>query len=484
MATKSFNYTTGPSTMPDVGILSYNGCVFSPLFLSEVSGKCIKDDATRTVKFMEYTITVDGYATHPAANLEASLEDSGSMSPTMLTLRSLLTAQGGALSYKGRGNDIVVNMPGGTKDAAWGPVPQIIEFQPLGGGLSAKIKWSVTVHVIEPQPVPKVVAATTVKVFDDDSITPGPAKAFQAKPGPLALPPNFRVPRILQFNYESAVSYGEDGYSTITNRGVLEIPLTRDPTQDTRTFAQTADFLRGEIERRIMSGIDLKQYRITRRTFTVSRDKRVLTWDFSAEEKGYMDLPLGCMTARGTYSVKPSKSGMGLATWMCTLRATYTVRADQPRRLAWLGFLALLRHRMSYSVTGTITNPSPKVRPPAPPVVKEPSLPERVANDISGYFKSFFKKQEKSAAVDPRRAWLMDFSFEEGIYLDSKTTSFSATWKLMTNFSHILLASGLWTKVEGDDRTLWATTIKNVSGAQSWLPNMARTDIVVDFGGG
>ncbi len=489
MTVKPFTtFTTGPSIVPDVGVLSYNGCVFSPLFLSNVSGRAVEDDARRTIKLMEYEIVVDGYVTLPAGD--------SSTSPTMSRLRSLLNAQGGSLSYQGRGNDIVVNIGDSDKDAAWGPVPKILEFQPLGGGLSAKVKWTAKVHVVEPQPsAANAVGGAGARAggvgpiqFFKGPINPGPAQAkpFQAQGkgggggGPGKGPD--RGVRMLQFNYESGVTYSDDGYSTLTNRGILEIPLTRDPSQSTRTFKITSDFLRGEIERRIMSGIDLKQFRPVRRTFSTSRDKRVLTWDFAFEEKKYMDLPLACMGARGSFTCRPARSGMGMASWMCTLRATYTVRADRPRRLAWFAFLALLRHRMEFSEWGNVEE-TPARRPNIilPPQFS-PSL-LTLTSDVINLYKTFFKSQEKKV-VDNRKAWLMDFSVEEGLYQDSGTVTFSATWKLMTTFSHILLASGLWSRVEGKDRSLWATTIKEVAGVQSWIPNIARTDIIVDFGGG
>ncbi len=289
------------------------------------------------------------------------------------------------------------------------------------------------------------------------------------------------IPRLLQFNYESTVSYDDSGYSTLSVKGTLEIPLTRDPTQATRTFTQTADDLRGEIERRVMSGIDLQRFRMVRRNFQLSRDKRRLEWDFQAEEKPYMDLPFACNAARGTYNVRPAKAGMGLATWLCTLRATYTVVLGQPRRMAWLAFLALLRKRMAESRKApNLIEPTPPRGPK--PVVLVDVLANTVATPVRVY-NQIVSRQQK--AVDTsRKAWLIDFSFDEGLYLDSKTTTFSATWKLVVGLSHVMLASGLWTKVEGDNRELWATTIKTIQGVQSWLPDKMGTDIIVDFGGG
>ena len=83
----------------------------------------------------------------------------------------------------------------------------------------------------------------------------------------------------------------------------------------------------------------------------------------------------------------------------------------------------------------------------------------------------------------------MDFSFDEGMYLDSKTVSFSASWFFACAFADILDASGLWRKlpeVDTGGKNLWAASVRDVSGSVSWLPNTLdpSLDVVVDFGGG
>lgn len=464
MALPTLSFTTGPATLPDVGTLFYNGCTFSPLFATNVSGVAVKDDAQRTVKYMEYTIEADGYVTLPSGDV--------TISPTMDRLRELLTAQGGNLVYNGRGCDINVN-PGGlpstspSRDVAWGPVPDLLEFQPLGSGRSAKIRWCVKVRI--PQ----------VKIGKPPSLGP----PFVG--GGLASIP------LLQFSYESVVSYNEDGFSTLTVSGILEIPLTRQPTRATRTVETTADAVRGLIGSRVMVGVDLDRFRMVRREFNISRDKRLMQWSFSAEEKPYMDLPLDCTMARGTYNVRPARAGMGLVLWLCTLRATYTVRNDRPRRTAWLCFLALLRHRMAQSSRGfvpTLAGPgSSPIRPPPRIIASSPIL-TLTALTFAELWREVNRREDRPVR-ESRRAWLMDFSFDEGLYLDSKTVSFSATWRLVTSFSHILLASGLWTKLPERDslgRSAWATSVGDIIGTKSWLPNRLdpRLDVIVDFGGG
>lgn len=493
------NYTTGSTILPDVGVLSYNGCLFGPLFQSNVSGECVADDAQRTTKLMQYTITVDGYVT---------LHDvQTSIAPVMDNLRSMLTAYGGALTYEGRGNDITVNVSG-SADVAWGPVPKLLEFQPLGGGRSAKVKWTVKVNIYERQGAGVGgigVVNEPPRLEVGGPVVAGPARDFQRKPDPPPAGggkggggggPGKKADnplRMLQFNYESTVSYGEDGFSTLSCKGILEIPLTRSPNQTSRTFRVTADDLRGEVERRVMSGIDLTRFRMTRRNFTVSRDKRSLMWDFSAEEKPYMDLPAFCSVARGSYNVRPAKAGMGMVTWLCTLRCTYTVIGGNSRRAAWSAFLAMLRLRMSQSVLGGDFSNTKESQAPKRDVQRDIVVPHsapiwEAGKKLVDWLREW-NKSENKIVDDPVKkkksnALLIDFGFEEGLYLDSKSVTFHATWRLTSKFSQILLSTGLWTKVDEKGKVLWATTIAQVSGAESWLANKARTDIIVDLGGG
>lgn len=439
------SFTTGPTTLPDVGVLSYNGCTFGPLFESQVAGKIVQDAALRTTKYMEYSITVDGYVTLPdgAENVEN----------TMQLLLKLLTAQAGVLVYQGRSAKIVVNQPGSPiKDVAWGPIPEVLDFVPLGAGGSAKIKWTVKTRI------PYVTALT-----------------------------GRNVNTVLQFNEETNVSYGEDGFSTISIKGTLEIPLTR-ITQSNRTVPRTVDDFRFQFMDQVANSIDLTRFRVTRREFPVSRDRRTMEWSFEAEELPYMPMPADITIARGTYDVRPVKANASLCSWLCSLRCTYTVRKDKPRRLAWLAFLALLRIRMAMSVLGNVPSPQGNQNPNqaaqaglfqgllsiAVPVLQ----PLFVANAVNQ------QVGNQVNVADGKKTLLIDFNFSEGLYLDSKTVTFGATWRLITTFSAILRATGLWTRASGENE--WATSIRNVSGWKSWLINheFAQGDVIVDFGGG
>lgn len=439
-------------------------------------GVDVQDNANRTIKQVEYTITADGYVTLPKQPQITSI------APAMATLARLLQAQAGPLVYRGRGFDLVVNVPNVvghditfiTSDVAWGPVPKLIEFQPLGGGLSAKVKWQVVTRL----------AVDTANPHSTGNL--------------------------LQLNYETSLHYGEDCFSSLAVRGTMEIPMTRAPSQRTRTLTTTVDDFRRRVEDRIISGIDQSRFRLTGRDFNVSRDKRTLEFDVTADEKPYMDNPPDCTVARGSYNVRPAKTGMGLVQWHCTMQNTYVVRADRGRRIAWAAFLSLLKKRMDQAGLGNIPPPNANQNPEAP-IGGNINVPEiglgqiafialggaggpggaNAAADIVA--RNMLAQVQAQIAArnqnqNQRRAFLIDFSFNEGLYQDSKTVSFSATWKLITTFSHILLASGLWKKVPETDaqgNNVWALSMRDVSGSQSWLVNRLdpAADVIVDFGG-
>ena len=443
MAASSYNFTTGPATLPDVGKLSYNGCVFSPLFNSKLSSKAVLDNAQRTVKYTEYTLTVDGYVTAPTGQ--------NNISATTANLYALLMVQGGALIYQGRGQDLKVNVSVkptlSSQDVAWGPVPQVLEFQSLGGGAFVG-------GVAQGAPTAKIQWACVFRI-PTAPITSG-------------------SPVLLQFNYETSVSYAEDGYSSIAEKGTMEIPITRF-SQDSRTVQETVDNYRNQIHERLMQHIDFNRFRIVERAFNISRDKRTMEWEYKIEEKPYMDLPIDCTLAHGTFSCRPISAGPGLASWWCTLRASYVVAKDRPRRVAWLAFLTLLRYRMFASHTVEM-------------VQTRQGRAWDFLMDGTGRIKI---NPLQTITYNKIHTVLWDFSFEEGVYLDSKTTSFVATFKLIVPFEDLMKASGIWTKlretVDGKPggKSLWGASIKAPYTA-SWLPNQVdpEFDAIVDFGGG
>lgn len=473
VATSSFS--TGLATLPDVGTLSYNGATFSSLFASDVSWKLVPDLAGRTIKWAEVTITARGYVTLNA--VDATTDTS------VLALRQTLAAYAGKLTYQGKGFGLqVVNQPGGNfRDLNWGPKPEVLEFHPLGGSRAALVTWTVTTWISE------YALNAAIGVL---SIGIGGAPGGK---GPL-----------VQFNEETSNTYDEDCYNTFSVRGTLEIPMTRTSVAE-RTLTQTADSYR---QRFLDFAVDLTRYKVTRRNFNVSRDKRTLDWELTTEELPPMGLPPGAPTARGTYHVSPGmgpkgKLGVGQAFlwWNSSLNCTYTVAKGLPRRLAWDAFLCLLQWKMTWSFFGWqpgMGNASQANQQPKPP-----PLPQSLYKAVQGangqaaalaVYKQVLTQQQqftaevaRNAKANPNgpRPFLYHFAFREPLYLDSRTMTFEASWKYSTALSHILIASGAWRWFAGSvGGNLWAQSVGNIQGWRGNLANVLdpKAEVIVDMG--
>jgi hypothetical protein len=446
----NINSGTGQAPLPDVGTLSYNGVQFSCLYKSHVEGKQILDEANRTVKWIEYTLTVDGLVTLPAGWGPLTTTDS-----VWQQLRLLLQQQAQPLVYKGNGfGGVQVNVPGQQQfDVNWGPIPKLLGFQPLGSGRAAQIQWQATFCLAE------IPSANTI--------------------GPLA-----------QLNYEVTLTYDEQGYAGLNIHGTLQIASSRNlgiAGQPLRTLSTTVDAYRQQF---LDVKVDLTHYRITRRSFHYSRDKATCEWEFQAEQMAKMGMPVGMMDARGSMSVRPYKiggQGSGILagmSWLVNLRATYWVREDQDPLLAVQAFYALLWYRMQCSREGVF--PGLRANDNAEQQFNPITITLQIGKTIAGLLPS------------KPKAMLTHFGYDEGLYLDSKQISFEAAWLLLVDFQSIMKATGVWNRVVvggfmgvpqvGDHSSVaannWSTSVQNVMGWRSFLqaaldPTM---DVIVDFG--
>lgn len=383
----------GYDKLPTIGTMSYNGVEFDVLWTSKVSAQQILDEANRVVKYVQYTITVDGYVT--LVGSEATTD------PTFVRLRQLLQQQGGTLNYSGKGfgKPFVVNAAGGLlKDVAYGPIPKVLDFEPLGGSRSAKVRFQVTTCIPEVQ-----------------------AKSFFS---------------VLQFNWDSSINYDMDGYSSLSFKGTLEAPIS--PTTPTgKTITLTVDNYRAYVDR-VVAGIDLTRFKITNRTIDISRDKRTLTFDIKADELGPMANPAGVYTAKGNFSCRSANKSGGansLTQWICTLKGTYVVPKGRPQRFAWRAFVTLLAERMYAcqnpanvpSVVNNTTDPPPQPSPLTQVVVQWSAL----FNAAIGPLGVSTIQTSQPPPASTIRTFITSFDFDEGIYEDSRTVSFSCSWLLM-----------------------------------------------------
>jgi hypothetical protein len=439
------------SVLPDIGKLSYNTVVWQTLYHSKVTINEIEDIANRTIKYKEVNIYVEGLVTLP--------DGAPTIDAQMALIIRLLSEDGAELHYEGKGlGTVVVNAPGGTlKDVAWGPKTKVIDFQPLGASRSALVTWQCT---------------TCLPVQENIGLG------------------NRQTGPVLQFNEESSISYDEDGYSSITIKGTLEIPLTR-VRPGVRTLERTVDDFRQRFMLRVSDTIDLLRFRVTRRDFNFSRDKRTMEWSFAAEELPRMGLPPFAMGARGQMSVRNWKESPAVGPkWKCQLSITYAIRKDVTPRQAYAAFISFLNFRMKSS-EGVKATEIKEVREPAG------RLNER-AFGIPGIVKFVIQRGQevnelkKARVITNCTSQLLAFGFDEGVHLDSRKITFHAVWFLVAPFSHMLQACGIWqfdSTGEGGFASavggnFWKATVKDISGWKSWLQNRLdpTADIIVDFG--
>ncbi len=440
-----------PPALPDVGRLTYNTVDFDCLYTSTLSGRPVPDAAGRTFKGVEWTIAVEGVVTVLPTDNEV-----GDMDNRIDNIKRLLEQPAGYLIFQGKGlGDLIVNKPGpfNVRDLAWGPKPTLLDFKPLGGGLAALIKWQVVTLV----------------------------------PVHLAL----RKGPFLQFNDEVSISYDEEGYSQLSIRGVMEIPLTRKTVNDP-TLDETVDTYRRQFMDRVRDTVNPLIYRVTQRSFNVSRDRRTMEWSYVAVENPPMPPPPDCLVARGTFSIRPQKQDPALFPWICSLRASYVVRKDQPRRTAWWAFIGMMNFRMNQAdlpIPGIDKKTNAEQGNGNPPQAPANDPPEPLAIGAGfgwgiGLSKEAVKNAVKDGAVKKKNTLLIYFGVDEGLYLDSRTVSFEASWILMSRFTDVLLTSGLF-RWPGDitGNVPWATSIQDISGATSWAENFLdpKTDVIVDY---
>ncbi len=457
--------TTGDYVLPDVGHVSYNGVTFSALYKSTCEGKPEIDQAGRTTKYVNIEINVEGVVTLSAP---AVIID-----PQWVKLRKKLTEQGGQLAYVGKGFG-PLNVNGAASqfdDVKWGPIPTILSFQPLGGSpgvgmRSAFIKWKVFACITE--------QSTTTRGQVDSALC--------------------------QWSYGVKVEYDEAGYSHLSIKGVMEIPMTRSLIGD-RSIPDMVDNYR---KRWLDIQWDRRNLRVISRAFDYSPDKRTCEFSVEAEELPPGGLPLGANDARGVMTVRPINIGgsdggplgtVDLSRWAVTLRATYTIRGDYPRRQAYWDFLALCWARMQASANAEVdnnANPQPaKAQFDYGPyaaigvaaVVFFPAVGAVAAYE--GYKAIFGQANNAKPTVNRLGAVPYSFGIDEGLYLDSKSITFEMTWFLTTNFKTLILASGVWLPAVGESNNTWQTSTSACVGYTSWLSNWMdpNADIIVDLGG-
>jgi hypothetical protein len=124
--------------MAALGTLSYNGYTFDGSSKITCDIEFVQDEAQRTIIYQRQTFIVT-----------ATIADGGDTGFAMDQIKALLGEQGKTLvvSQRGFADALVVNGGGPVKDLKFGPVPRILQWEPVGANLACEIVWEVVVCI-------------------------------------------------------------------------------------------------------------------------------------------------------------------------------------------------------------------------------------------------------------------------------------------------------------------------------------------------
>lgn len=181
----------------DIAVTSYNGFVFPPALNNKVQVQVEYDETNRTVKYLTCTLEVSFILTDPSNSILSTNDDlehiAADMDVTIQSVLKRLTSPCQKLIFKAQGfGEFEVNgqAPNTVKDVDFGPKPQVVEWEPLGGGQAARVTWIC---------VTKIPHCTRTPTGE-----------------------------LLQFGYEYSVDWDTSGFIIRNITGFAEWPLTRD----------------------------------------------------------------------------------------------------------------------------------------------------------------------------------------------------------------------------------------------------------------
>ena len=295
-------------------VLEYNGFRFDPAATETLSVSCrpIQDEAKRTVKYVEITLTVRTDIYISALDLDDDNVQIVSTDIDMDDAIQRLTSQGGSLNYQGKGfgslnintsvNDGNIKYTG-QWDVAWGPTPTLVESKPIADNCAWRLTWSVKVCIPE---------------CDQAS--------YQNT--------------IMSFNYwvDYTTDYG--GYLTRTIKGHIEIPLTRQ-SQGDRQITTTADDFRDQIVCQVPSGFR----DAGGGSYTLSEDRRRLDFQFVHQQLPGIVPPLGVLKCSMSMRTQNAVQ-QNFVKWLFSIDATYEMAAGNFQKAAAVHFRRVVADRI------------------------------------------------------------------------------------------------------------------------------------------
>lgn len=276
-----------------LGVCSYNGYDFDASSRVTVACEMVKDEARRTVIYQKQVFTI-----------RATIADNTATDTTLEQIKALLGEQGKPFIYteRGFGNDVLVNTPGGVKDLKFGPIPEMLNWEPIGDKRACEIEFQLTIHV------PHCEGTTRDK-------------------------------GVMAFNYSADFSI-ERGNTTRTISGYLEIAQTRSG----RRAPDCADLYRHLIKPALPDGFERRQ------NFSISKDKSRL--DFTVTDSqinSKFAYPAGVVTADGRHRASWTTSNRSRTQQRNTISMELEMVPGVSQAQAWAIFGTIVKKRIDWA---------------------------------------------------------------------------------------------------------------------------------------
>lgn len=269
-----------------------------------ISSRHIKTSDGRGIKAVEHTLTVTGWMY--SADLVSS---TGTVDQAFATARQILSQSGGRLTIIGKGfGDYYVNRDSGiNRDVAFGPFPEVVEWEPFGN-VTCRFTWRVVF---------------TLPWKDNSYVRGG----------------------ILDYSWETSYSYDAQGFCTRTTTGELEIAAGRDlPGRALLTKEQ-------HIEHYILNTVICScplGWRRTGHEIKINASKTKANVSFTDEPEAGLVYPPGIVDMEVTHKMSSAAAGFTLANWTWAFTANATPSANVHPIIGYEACLAAHQSRFLY----------------------------------------------------------------------------------------------------------------------------------------
>lgn len=285
--------------LPTVGVTSYNGFTFPEAISARVLSNYEYDDANRTVKYVNYVITIEAIIISDDAPVGVANTDAGANAEN---IRRRLSEPGKALSFTQQGFGTLEINSGVVKDIAYGPKPRILAWEPIGSNRAFRILWTVETRI-------------------PDCYSGSPVYSN----------------KLAQFTFGVTWDIDEAGMTSRTIAGVLEIPVQFRGA----SISDTADNYRERLEKiPAVSGFHRTQ------NYTLSEDKRTMHFVVADKEIPSPNAyPAGIVRVSLTQTVNGGLATGGWNMWTVEYAGSVEVAAGYNKSFGWMAILRVLKKR-------------------------------------------------------------------------------------------------------------------------------------------